>query len=99
MVTVRIERRGCAPLELALEAESRLLDLCDEVSAPIAFGCRSADCGLCRVEVVRGAEWLAPAGPSERDVLRRLGDRPRLRLACQVAVLAGDGDVTLRPGG
>ena len=74
----------------------RLLDLCDEIAAPVSFACRSADCGTCRVAVLRGAGLLASAGPDEMRVLALIGAKPAHRLACQVQVRAGPGRVVLR---
>jgi ferredoxin len=73
----------------------RLLDACDEGRAPVAFSCRSASCGVCRVDVLLGAELLEPPGPDERDVLALFGAGPRERLACQAVVKAGPGLVRL----
>jgi hypothetical protein len=47
----------------------RLLDVCDDVRAPVAFSCRGASCGTCRVEVVAGADLLAPPARGELEVL------------------------------
>jgi len=95
---VVFECRGRAALEVVVDGPVRLLDVCDEVCAPIAFGCRSADCGLCRIEVVRGVHLVGPASTDEREVLTRLESAPRRRLACQVEVLPGDGELAVRPG-
>jgi ferredoxin len=82
---------------VTLTAEGRLLDACDEgrARAPVAFSCRSANCGTCRVEVLSGTELLDPPGEDERDELARLGDGG-LRLACQAVIRGGEGRVVLR---
>ncbi len=41
-------------------------------------------CSTCRVDVVAGAEGLAPAGPEERRLLDRIGAPESVRLACQL---------------
>lgn len=83
----------------------RLLDLCDELGhhegddarAPIAFSCRGASCGSCRVEVLEGTELLVAPERDERDTLALLGAPAAERLACQTVVRAGEGRVVLRP--
>jgi ferredoxin len=75
-----------------------LVDLCDERTAPVAFSCRSASCGTCRIEVLEGAELLEPPRDEELDVLDLFGDDPaRCRLACQARVRPGAGRLRVRP--
>jgi 2Fe-2S ferredoxin len=73
-----------------------LLDICDEVLAPVPFSCRSATCGTCHVEVLAGHEFLEPPGPDELELLSILGDTETHRLACQVRLRPGAGLVQLR---
>ena len=91
--------RGGGPRVVRVDAPDggALVDMCDESSAPVAFSCRSATCGTCRVEVLEGAENLEPAGAAEVEVLSVFrDDASRVRLACQAWVKAGDGVVRLR---
>ncbi len=81
---------------VSVEGAGRLVDLCDEHRAPIAFSCRSGDCGTCRVDVLAGATLLEPEGEDELAVLRSLAAPPGQRLACQVTLRAGGGLVRLR---
>jgi ferredoxin len=77
---------------------ARLIDLCDERSAPVPFSCRSASCGTCRIDVLAGAALLEPPGDEELDVLDAFGDSPdERRLACQARVKAGPGVLRVRP--
>jgi ferredoxin len=77
---------------------ARLVDLCDERAAPVPFSCRSASCGTCRVDVLEGADLLAPPLDEELDVLDIFGDDPaHRRLACQARVVAAGGRVRVRP--
>lgn len=95
MVRISVEPTG---LVVQGEGSVRLLDLFDERDDQrLAFSCRSARCGVCRVFVVRGAELLSPPADSERDTLRALGARVDERLACQLTLAAnGAGEVRLR---
>jgi ferredoxin len=76
-----------------------LLDLCDEVLAPVPFSCRSASCGTCQVEIVEGAELLEPPAAAERELLALLDGPANDRLACQARVKKGPGLLRLKPVG
>ncbi|MBK7580666.1 MAG: 2Fe-2S iron-sulfur cluster binding domain-containing protein [Myxococcales bacterium] len=84
-------------LELAGPAE--LVDICDELLAPVPFSCRSASCGTCQVEIVEGAELLEPPGEVEAELLGILGGPEHNRLACQARVRGGPGLIRLKPVG
>ncbi len=74
-----------------------LVDLADEVNAPIPFSCRSASCGTCRLVVLEGASLLAPADDDELQVLDAFGQAPPdRRLCCQAKLLEGSGTVRVR---
>jgi ferredoxin len=75
-------RRGLGLQALAAKAET-----------PLEFSCREADCAICIVQVLEGAENLSPTTPREKDFLQAMAAEPNERLACQCRVL---GDVTLR---
>ncbi len=76
-----------------------LVDLCDEVLAPVAFSCRSASCGTCQVEVLAGAELLEAASEEEQELLDLLDGPRNNRLACQARVKPGPGLIQLKPIG
>lgn len=95
------------PIAVACDGGSRILDVCDDARAPVAFACRAAGCGTCRVEVLAGAALLAPPEPPEIEVLELLGVQaeaeptrraaPRTqRLACQAIARPGTGRIRLR---
>ena len=74
-----------------------LLDICDEVLAPVAFSCRSATCATCYIEVVEGSELLEPPSDEEQELLELLTGPKTGRLACQARVRAGVGMIRIRP--
>jgi ferredoxin len=76
-----------------------LVDLCDDVLAPVPFSCRSATCATCQVEVVEGAELLEPPSDREQELLGLLRGPDATRLACQARIRPGDGLIRLRPIG
>ena len=79
---------------LAVEAQpgDRLLDLCDDVGAPIPFSCRDASCATCLVDVDGKGMLLAP-DVNELRLLARVGAGPDQRLACQALVADADGEL------
>jgi len=79
-----------------VEGDRDLVDVCDEVMAPIPFSCRSASCGTCHVEVLEGAELLEPPEPPEAELLELLRGSGQCRLACQARIKAGTGLIRLR---
>ena len=78
-------------------AGGSLADLCDSVSAPVPFSCRSANCGTCRIVVIEGESELLPPGDEELDVLDIFGAHGKQRLACCAQMKAGDGALRVRP--
>lgn len=100
MPAVTFEASELGPsVTVEVDARARLIDLCDDARAPVAFSCRAASCGTCRVEVLAGADLLEPPGEDERDLLQLLYAPKGQRLACQAAVRAGPGLVRLRWAG
>lgn len=97
MPVVELAESPAGPAKVAPAPErARLLDICDELRAPVRFGCRAARCTTCRVEVLAGGSLLAPPGPEEAELLLAIGAPAAIRLACQVVIEAGDGRVRLR---
>jgi ferredoxin len=91
MPTIAILASPAGPA-MEVEGDGPLIDLCDEARAPVAFSCRAASCGTCRVEVLAGAGLLEPPGRDEIPLLAS----PAQRLACQAVVRPGPGLVRLR---
>lgn len=95
VVRIRILPHGA---ELSGQGPVRLLDLADEHerAAGLSFSCRGANCGVCRVRVVHGAELLELASTRERDTLRFAHAADDERLGCQLSVRAdADGVIEL----
>lgn len=72
-----------------------LLDICDEVRAPIPFSCRSASCATCEIKVLEGMELFEPPNDDEADLLGILGKKDH-RIACQARIRSGSGVIRLR---
>ena len=73
-----------------------LLDICDQVLAPIAFSCRSASCGTCHIHVLEGADLLEPPSDEEEDLLDLIDGSETSRLACQAQIKPGPGFIRIR---
>ncbi|HLU69108.1 MAG TPA: 2Fe-2S iron-sulfur cluster-binding protein [Kofleriaceae bacterium] len=56
-----------------------------------------ATCGLCRVRVVAGEEFLAPYNEHEQKHLGNVYFLTKVRLSCQAIVSGGDVTVELAP--
>ena len=82
---------------VAAKPGDRLLDLCDDADARIPFSCRDASCATCLIDVRSGASLFQQPDISEHRLLARLGAEPHQRLACQVVIGSGDGDVHVVP--
>lgn len=98
MPTIEFEGSGLAGAKTAeVPQGGELLDICDEVLAPIAFSCRSASCGTCHIEVLEGATLLEKPSEEEEDLLDLLDGPENARLACQAKVKPGPGLIRIRP--
>jgi 2Fe-2S ferredoxin len=93
VVVIEPKRGGtAASVEADVPDGGALVDVCDELRAPVPFSCKSANCGTCRVEVLEGAEELAPPSKEEQELLAILRAPAQVRLACRAQIKPG------RPG-
>ena len=84
-----LDYRGPPEVDVAeIKNGDSLLDHVERSGMKLPYGCRAGSCGVCRVEVLAGAEHFAALGFVEEDTLRRCGDGPGVRLACQAKLLA-----------
>ena len=54
---------------------------------PLEFDCRKADCGVCLIKVVEGAEHLSVPTTAEKDFLKAMHAQTSERLACQCRIM------------
>ena len=98
MPTIEFEGAGIAGDKTAdVPDGGDLLNICDDVLAPVAFSCRSASCGTCHILVLEGAELLEEPNEEEEDLLDLLDGPENSRLACQAKVKPGPGLIRIRP--
>lgn len=94
MAKVRFEPSG---YETEIHPGGTFVDLTDDhPKAEVPYSCRSASCGTCRVEVVEGADAMAPAEDDELEVLEIFGDEGSVRLCCQLKLAHDTDRVVLR---
>jgi ferredoxin len=63
---------------------------------PISTSCAGkASCGLCRVVIRAGEQYLTPMGPLERRHLGNVYFITKERLSCQARLSGDDADVTI----
>lgn len=99
MPTVEFEdESGRVVASTQIPGEQQLLDVCDDLLAPVAFGCRAGRCGTCRVRVVAGSELLEEPGREECELLSYLALPRGYRLSCQVRLKRCEGTVRLTVG-
>ncbi len=58
----------------------------ENAGASLQFGCRSGNCGKCRIRVAAGAENLSPPDARESNFLQLINAKPNERLACQTRI-------------
>jgi 2Fe-2S ferredoxin len=88
------------PAGLTVECEDgdNILAVGRRHQVPIETACvGKATCGLCRVRVVSGAEFLSPFNQDEEKHLGNVYFLTKVRLACQSIVRGGDVTVELAP--
>ena len=61
-----------------------IMDACEQLGVP--FGCRIGVCGICRIEVEKGAENLSELTQEEKDA----GMSQNTRLACRCRIKEGE---------
>lgn len=98
MPTIEFEGAGIAGDKTAEAPDGGgLLEICDDVLAPVAFSCRSASCGTCHIQVLEGGDLLEAPNEEEEDLLDLLEEVSGGRLACQARVKPGPGLIRIRP--
>lgn len=103
--TVRVEVlvSGTQHVDSAMDVApgTLLMDACERHGADVEFSCRAASCSTCRVQVLAGAELLAPPDAFERELLAALGHPEAIRFCCsaRVADAAVSGTVCMLPLG
>ena len=83
-------------ITVTVPAGTRLIEISENVSAGITYGCREGECGTCTVRIVSGMENMSERSVLEDKVLQENMAGRNHRLACQAQVLGGD--IVVRPG-
>jgi ferredoxin len=67
--------------------------------SPLTTACGGkATCGLCRVKILSGEQFLSPFTPAEKSHLGNVYFITKVRLGCQTRVTGGDVVVEHPPG-
>ncbi|MBX9769372.1 MAG: (2Fe-2S)-binding protein [Bdellovibrionales bacterium] len=82
---------------MELQPGQKLSETLTVENSPILFGCRTGICGTCLVEVeAEDMDVVPPRTEAEKEFLATFcEDRPRARLACQMAA-RGHMDLKIR---
>ncbi len=96
MAESRVEiQRGPKTEDIPIRTGLGLLAI-QKKSELIEYDCKEADCGICLVRVLKGADNLSPVTTREADFLKAMRCDADERLACQARVF---GDVSLKVEG
>lgn len=91
---------------LEIPTDVILYDALADQGVELPHGCLSGSCGACRINVISGADKLAPAGVIEQNTIDAICDEYRnlsgpeflqgkhIRLSCRAKV---QGDITILP--
>ncbi len=91
---LRFEPSGA---EVPLHAGESIVDVADEhPESAIPFGCRSANCGMCRVRVHAAPGDFLPPEAEELELLALFDEGDRVRLACQLRADRPQGHIVLQ---
>src|SRR5690606_21364619 len=88
--------------EIEVEEGKTLYDELEKRGVVLPHGCLAGSCGSCKVEVLAGAQNLAPPSAIEANTLASITENlgaekvagKTIRLSCRAKV---KGDVTIRP--
>ena len=77
-----------------IEDGSRLIEICDEISVSLAFGCTEGSCGVCELTVLDGKNNLSKVTDEEKNYLLPEDLEGGMRLGCQLKIRKGDVSLT-----
>lgn len=85
--------------EMRIGGHGTLMARCLIEGLPVASACSGRGaCAKCVVMVLKGAEALSPMEEHEREVLRRNGAVPGVRLSCQAKLVDPLAEVLIHTG-
>ena len=79
-----------------IEDGSRLIDICDDISVSLTFGCTEGSCGVCELTVLDGRSNLSKITDEEKNYLLPEDLGQGMRLGCQLKVRKGEVALTWR---
>ena len=79
-----------------IEDGSRLIDICDDISVSLTFGCTEGSCGVCELTVLDGSSNLSKVTDEEKNYLLPEDLDQGMRLGCQLKIRKGDVSLTWR---
>jgi len=89
-----------------IPSDAILYDALADIGVELPHGCLSGSCGACRIDVISGADKLAPPGVIEQNTIEAICDEylkthgpeflqgKNIRLSCRAKVC---GDITILP--
>ena len=77
-----------------IEDGSRLIDICDDISVSLTFGCTEGSCGVCELTVLDGRSNLSKVTDEEKNYLLPEDLDQGMRLGCQLKIRKGEVSIT-----
>lgn len=90
-VTITFHGTSSTTMESQCPDGTTVFDAGAKIQAAIDTACvGKGTCGLCRIKIISGKEWLSPYSDEELRHLGNLYHLTRVRLACRTKVSGGD---------
>ena len=80
-------------IKIDVSKNSSLVEVCEEESFEVVFGCRQGVCGSCKIQVIGPHRGLSEITEEERSFLSNEEVSNGVRLACQCLIT---GDTTIK---
>lgn len=93
MPTVEFSSENQESISIEVKEGMSFTEIYDDCGVGPFFGCRSAACGSCEIEVIAGGENLSTIEQEEAQFLGSVHDIPMRRLACQARI---NGNVSVK---
>ena len=79
-----------------VEDGTPLIDICEEASISLSFGCTEGTCGVCEITVTEGNKNVSKITEEEKDYLLPEDLQKGMRLGCQLKIRKGEVTITWR---
>ena len=97
MATITFQPSG---LRVECQPGESIYEVAWRSGAALASACGAkATCGLCRVKICAGEQFLTPLNENDKKHLGNVYFLTKVRLGCQARIVAPEGDIVVEPVG